>query len=740
VRIKRILVYPVFLLFAACSTAPVDQPIGSTPPVASPTVRAEPTRTPEIVPSQTPTPTHTEIPIAPATPSSSGAGDLAAAVAAGGSHTCAITTLGGVKCWGKNDHGQLGNGTFVNSSLALDVAGLTGGVTAITAGWAHTCALTAAGGVKCWGYNKNGELGNGTTAESAVPMDVTGLTSGATAIAAGDDHTCAVTADAVECWGLNTYSQLGDGTTTDSTMPVSVAGISGGVAGIAAGWGHTCILTVRGGVMCWGNNEDGQLGDGTNKESRAKPADVSSLTGGVSALSAYGGHTCAVTLAGRVKCWGYNKYGQLGDGTSINRNLPTDVKGLLRDGSTVAVGSNHTCALIGGFVKCWGWNFDGQLGNGTATTSTTPVTVTEDITAITAGGMHSCGVTAGGGIRCWGNNSAGQLGDGTTDNRNSPVYAAGWAEWIMEFEALAGHTNYVRSLAFSPDGKLLASSSDDGTLILWNAASGKELITLQTHADRATRLAFSPDGKTLASAGNDGTVEFWSVPDGRELRSFSGMFRAAFSPDWKTIAAFWQDSAKKYHARMFDLASGSGLSDLDIDYSQFAFSPDGRILASGVSRHNIFLWEVATGKASGILTGEGAWYSGPLFFSPDGKWIASTSDAYSGNWTFGLWSLEQEKEILVFHGHERSVNAVGFSADGKMLISGSSDGTLKFWNAATGGLLRTMKRTSGKKTDYGYPLDGINCVAISADGTLLASGSSDGLVRLWRIDPNAVPL
>jgi alpha-tubulin suppressor-like RCC1 family protein len=347
-----------------------------------------------------------------------------AAVSAGGLHTCALTTVGGVKCWGTNDFGQLGDGTFTSRTTPVDVPGLASGVAAVSAGYFHTCALTTAGGVKCWGANASGQLGDGTIYDRRTPVGVSGLSSGVAAISLGLDHTCALTTvGGLKCWGYNDSGQLGDGTNTHRAAPVDVSGLTSGVAGVSAGGFHTCALTMAGGVKCWGYNFYGQLGDGATTN-RATPVDVSGLSSGVAAVSAGQYHTCVLTTAGGVKCWGWNVHGQLGDGTfgdpACNcRNTAVDVSSLSSGGgAAVSAGYFHTCALTtAGGVKCWGDNSVGGLGDGTTTTHTTPVDVlglSNGTATVSAGGFHTCVLTTAGGLKCWGANSQGQLGDGTT--------------------------------------------------------------------------------------------------------------------------------------------------------------------------------------------------------------------------------------------------------------------------------------------------------------------------------------
>lgn len=349
----------------------------------------------------------------------------AVSVSCGGSHSCVLTTAGGVKCFGDNGRGQLGNGTTTLSSMPVDVLGLTSGVAAVAAGLAFSCALTTGGGVKCWGDSQYGTLGNGTTTGSATPVDVTGLGSGVVAIAAGADHACALTTNGgVKCWGQNLNGQLGNGLTTNSSTPVDVTGLASGVAAIAPGDAFTCAVMLSGGVKCWGFNGYGQLGNGTTTDS-STPVDDQWLPSGVSALTAGDQYVCVLTISGGLKCWGHNANGQLGNGTTTDTAMPIDVTGLSTAAAWIDAGGIHTCALTSaGAAKCWGYGGDGQLGNGTTTFSSTPVDVTglaSGVAEISAGEMHSCALTTGGAVKCWGLNSAGQLGNGTTGNSTTPV-------------------------------------------------------------------------------------------------------------------------------------------------------------------------------------------------------------------------------------------------------------------------------------------------------------------------------
>lgn len=391
-------------------------------------------------------------------------------IAAGGFHTCVLTQTGKVKCWGNNVFGQLGDGTTIDRNIQVDVIGLTSGVSAIAAGDYHTCVLAATGEVKCWGDNRFGQIGDGTTTDRSTPIDVIGLTTGISAITTGSTHSCALTASGgVKCWGDNDYGQLGDGTTTDHYTPMDVQGLTSGVTAIIAGGFHTCALTASGGVKCWGLNYAGELGDGTTTY-RYTPVDVQGLTSGVSVVATRWDHTCALTTSGGVKCWGENGYGQLGDGTTTNSSTPMDVVGLTSGVNAISMGGNHTCALtISGGVKCWGRGSEGQMGDGSTTSRSTPTDIsglTNGISAITAGGGHTCALTTSGGIRCWGSNGYGQLGDGTNTNHYTPVDVQGLTSGIS---AVVTRWKHTCALTQAGGGKCWGTNDfgqlGDGTII-----------------------------------------------------------------------------------------------------------------------------------------------------------------------------------------------------------------------------------------------------------------------------------
>lgn len=369
-------------------------------------------------------------------------------ISAGTAHTCALDSAGKAWCWGLNVLGRLGDGAdfdentgWVSEYAPVRVAGGRTFVT-IGAGDDHTCALDRSGAAWCWGSDEFGQLGDGDAGGgswSAVPVRVAG---GHTfrSITVGNIHTCALgRAGQAWCWGNDSWGQIGDGAPAPwpgQLSPVRVAGTRSYTA-ITAGGYHTCALAVTGKAWCWGSDAAGQVGDGSGAEgTKATPVRVA---GGIVFRSISAGleHTCALGRTGRAWCWGSNTAGQLGNRAMGGpASSPVRVVGGLRF-RTVSAGGGHTCALgMAGRAWCWGADDAGQLGNGRAgqrAQSPTPRRVSGHRTfaTIAAGAGHSCAVSTSGSAWCWGSDAGGQVGDGAASqaDKHSPVRVAGKVVW-----------------------------------------------------------------------------------------------------------------------------------------------------------------------------------------------------------------------------------------------------------------------------------------------------------------------
>ncbi len=352
------------------------------------------------------------------------------AVAVGGGHACAVTKGGQVLCWGANDAGQLGDGTRTDRHRPIVVGGLPNGAGVVT-GNAFTCMTVTThiedyhADMWCWGDNSSGQLGDGTTEGRTTPHAIPHPRDfGFFEPSAGGAHICAGNLrDEIECWGEGSSGELGDGTASDYAFPVVIPN-EHRFFNVAAGRAHTCASEFDlQQIKCFGDNTYGQLGDGTTT-SRAVPTTVVSTAAFVYySIAAGAGHTCAVGSVGyvmRVYCWGANDHGQLGDGTTISRTTPVMIDLAT---SQLALGDRHSCAInSAGAVLCWGANDHGQLGDATATDRSAPTTVAGMTTtsSLSTGGDSTCAIT-GGHLYCWGRNDHGQLGDGSTVDRSAPT-------------------------------------------------------------------------------------------------------------------------------------------------------------------------------------------------------------------------------------------------------------------------------------------------------------------------------
>jgi alpha-tubulin suppressor-like RCC1 family protein len=332
-------------------------------------------------------------------------------------------------------------------------------VSRIATGYRHACQISSvtAGQLKCWGENVSGEIGDGTTTErdTAVSVDAGNFYS---YVAAGTSFTCAL--DPVGnlfCWGENAKSQLGDGTTTDRTGPTAID-VGTRYSAISAGGTHACGVTTTGVLKCWGDNGNSQVGDGTLSATLTTPTVVDS---GVSytAVSAGTSHTCGITTAGALKCWGLNSSGQLGIGSTSTAATPATVQsGVVY--TAVAAGAAHTCAIaVGGVLKCWGDASKGQVGDGTATAGAkyqVPYVVDAEVyTTVAAGLDASCAIRSSGALYCWGENGSKELGDGTTNDGLTPT--------------AADSSNTFSAVSMGASGTTTCGLTTGGTVRCWGA-------------------------------------------------------------------------------------------------------------------------------------------------------------------------------------------------------------------------------------------------------------------------------
>jgi uncharacterized repeat protein (TIGR02543 family) len=382
-------------------------------------------------------------------------GETILSVSLGRNHSALLTSKGRIFTWGDNKYGQLGDQTTVNKLVPVDITAhfnleADEKIIRIALGDNHSAVLTSNGRVFTWGINDFGQLGNDTKIDSNAPIDITtfiDLEFGEmiTNISLGRNHTAAITSmGRMFTWGDNRYGQLGNNTTSESLIPIDITsefGLTNGetIVNLSLGRNHTAAITSTGRIFTWGENSFGRLGDGTTI-SKLSPTDITSkfdLTNDEIIEYVVLGelHSAALTSTGRLFVWGNNTYGQLGDGTTTHRALPTHITNqlMLYQGEKIEIislGSNHSAAITSlGRIFVWGNNTYGQLGDSTSIQKVIPLNVThqftlsmdETILNIELGANHSSVTTNKGEVFLWGINEFGQLGDGTLVNKSAPI-------------------------------------------------------------------------------------------------------------------------------------------------------------------------------------------------------------------------------------------------------------------------------------------------------------------------------
>ena len=428
------------------------------------------------------------------------------------SSTAAPTVTGSLWCWGGNDYGQVGDGTFNTELLPIRI-GAASDWSAVDAGNAHTCGIRA-GALYCWGAGADYRTGLGTIDDTTAPNQVGSATTWSK-VSAGYRSSCGIRTDGtLWCWGANTQGQLG--IPAYRTAP-GAAPVLAGVAQVSSGHGATCAVKTNGTLWCWGSNATGLLSDGTFLDSQV-PVQIGvatnwasvSVGGRIDDFGAPAGYACAIRTTGTLWCWGDDTFGQLGLNSTAPTDVPTQV-GALTTWTAVSTGAASTCGIAGGSMFCWGAGGSGQIGNNDVLNKLVPTAVSgggtwssvsvgdqqacaidtagalwcwgannlgqlgignavgqkvptrvgsaSDWTQVSAGGISSCGIRTGGLLFCWGGNPNGQVGDGTTAQRTSPVQIGAARTWKQV--STTGYTNF-------PDDAHACAVASSGTLgSLW---------------------------------------------------------------------------------------------------------------------------------------------------------------------------------------------------------------------------------------------------------------------------------
>jgi alpha-tubulin suppressor-like RCC1 family protein len=372
-------------------------------------------------------------------------------ISAGAYHSIALKNDGTVWAWGENLYGELGNGTTTNSFLPVQVKDLTD-VKSISAGAYHSIALKNDGTVWTWGYNCYGQLGNNSTTNSSSPVQVQGVNGTVTSISAGTCFSLISKSDGtVWAWGYNYYGQLGNGSTTDSSLPVQVSGLTG-IGLVSAGGSLSLALkSDKTAIYAWGYNKHGELGNGSTSNS-SLPVQVQGIND-IKSISTGGDHSLALKSDGTLWAWGYNCYGQLGNNSTSNSSYPIQVLGLIGTISSISTGAFHSQVIINdGTVWAWGENLFGELGNISTLNSSQPVQVLNlsGIGSISAGAFHSLVLKSDKTVWAWGKNLFGELGNGTTINSFQSVQASN----LIEVKSVS--SGAYHSLTLKNDGTVWA--------------------------------------------------------------------------------------------------------------------------------------------------------------------------------------------------------------------------------------------------------------------------------------------
>ncbi|MGV8039016.1 MAG: PKD domain-containing protein [Thermoanaerobaculaceae bacterium] len=576
----------------------------------------------------------------------------------------------------------------------------------VAGGWAFALARKSDGSVWAWGYNSDGELGDGTRETRLTPVRVLNV-SGATGIAAGDWQSYAIVAGGkVRSWGTDLYGQLGVGRNVYSSSPLLLSTL-GDVVEVAAGGNHNLAIRSDGQVLSWGVNDSGQLGYGTSWALSEQPRVVSGLSKVVAAAAGYE-HSLALSSAGEVWSWGGNSWGQLGSGSTAARTAPAKVEGLPAI-AAIAAGAYHSLAVSRtGKVWAWGYNGSGQIGNGTKTNQLTPLELATPtgVAAIDAGFYHSLAVADDGSLWVWGSNSNRQLGDGGSADRVSP-YKLSALSGVRQVAGGWGHTLAVRS-----DGSVWAwGTNRNGQLGVGTAVSYASVPTKVTGVSNVEGVVAGAEhsialqgaagisvwGRNWLGALGDGTTAHKYVPN--LLYALNQVFAASagaehtlllsgLAPCWLTCAA--------------QASPTSGSRPLAVSFT-------GSAQAVGCAATPTFDWDFGDGTAHSSAASPSHTYSSDGVFTWKLTVTAGASTCVrTGEVAVGSACVTPERPGISFEemaasGADYTVGWTPTSPDGTYELQEATESTFAGAQTFTvGAASRSFKHDVSAETNYYY--------------------------------------
>ena len=643
------------------------------------------------------------------------AGSGFVAIRGGASHTVALRSDGTIYTWGLNTNGQLGDNSTTQSLVPVQVLGVGGedyltDIVAVAAGNSHTVALKSDGTVYAWGVNDNGQLGDNSTDQSLVPVQVKGVggdgyLTDIIYIAATINHTVALKSDGtVYAWGRGTFGRLGDGAESTSLVPVQVKGIDGegyltDIVSVAAGYTYTVALKSDGTVYAWGQNGNGQLGDDT-QINRLVPVQVLGVGGtgylaGITAISAGQYHTVALKSDGTVYAWGLNGNGQLGDDSTTESHVPVQVKGVggsdyLTGIASVAAGYTHAVTLnTDGTVYAWGLNTNGQLGDDSTTESHVPVQAKgvggtgylTGITGVSAGTTHSVALKSDGTVYAWGRNANGQLGDDSTTQHNAPV-----TTYLTD----VGSNPEVTFTGDSYDSMVTLRSSSPGSTWYYDNAAGTTTTAAYVNVQDSTATT----EVTALNSIDFGNNVLWTFDNNTKL------WLGSTSNAWST-GSNWSAGTVPAEA---DIISFNGAYDNDCDIGSSR-------TVSGVSVRSSYTKTISLGANTLNITGATADFTGGLLNAGTG----TVAFAGSTNATFTP-SAKTYYNI-----------SLGSAGAGILTINGTAT------------VAGDLTQTDGSFADGALDVAGNFIIGAASDGgsaTVTLDGSGD---QSWTIASGGVP-